>query len=148
MKFPWYAVVVVMLGCNVNTPGKLSVFTYIIRKQRELGWVFHSCGFVLFFGWLFFCKGRKTLYAFLISLYFKNLSEGGQTNFVCFRATCIEMVTSLAHTPHGRQYLAQQGVIDKISNIIIGAESDPFSSFYLPGYIMHFLFPLVIACIH
>lgn len=36
----------------------------------------------VFFGWLFFCKGRKTLYVFLISLYFKNLSEGGQTNFL------------------------------------------------------------------
>jgi len=53
------------------------------------------------------------------------------------------MVTSLAHSPHGRQYLAQQGIIDKISNIIIGAESDPFSGFYLPGYIMHFLFHVV-----
>lgn len=46
MKFLWYAVEVVMLGCNVNTPGKLSVFRYVIRKQRELGQVFHSCGFV------------------------------------------------------------------------------------------------------
>ncbi|XP_069729448.1 26S proteasome non-ATPase regulatory subunit 5 [Phaenicophaeus curvirostris] len=54
------------------------------------------------------------------------------------RATCIEMVTSLAHTPHGRQYLAQQGVIDKISNIIVGAESDPFSGFYLPGFVKFF----------
>lgn len=53
------------------------------------------------------------------------------------------MVTSLAHTPHGRQYLAQQGIIDKISNIILGAESDPFSGFYLPGYIPHFLFPVL-----
>ncbi|XP_075026863.1 26S proteasome non-ATPase regulatory subunit 5 isoform X3 [Calonectris borealis] len=52
---------------------------------------------------------------------------------VLVRATCIEMVTSLAHTSHGRQYLAQQGIIDKISNIILGAESDPFSGFYLPG---------------
>lgn len=57
---------------------------------------------------------------------------------MCCRATCIEMVTSLAHTPHGRQYLAQQGVIDKISNIILGAESDPFSSFYLPGFVKFF----------
>uniref|UniRef100_A0A8C3CEZ7 26S proteasome non-ATPase regulatory subunit 5 n=1 Tax=Cairina moschata TaxID=8855 RepID=A0A8C3CEZ7_CAIMO len=57
---------------------------------------------------------------------------------VLVRATCIEMVTSLAHTPHGRQYLAQQGVIDKISNIIIGAESDPFSGFYLPGFVKFF----------
>uniref|UniRef100_A0A8C5UKC8 26S proteasome non-ATPase regulatory subunit 5 n=1 Tax=Malurus cyaneus samueli TaxID=2593467 RepID=A0A8C5UKC8_9PASS len=57
---------------------------------------------------------------------------------VLVRATCIEMVTSLAHTPHGRQYLAQQGVIDKISNIILGAESDPFSSFYLPGFVKFF----------
>ena len=50
-----------------------------------------------------------------------------------FRATCVEMVTSLAYTHHGRQYLAQEGVIDQISNIIVGADSDPFSSFYLPG---------------
>jgi hypothetical protein len=55
-------------------------------------------------------------------------------NFVFhIRATCIEMVTSLAYTYHGRQYLAQEGIIDQISNIIVGADSDPFSSFYLPG---------------
>ncbi|XP_028919524.1 26S proteasome non-ATPase regulatory subunit 5 [Ornithorhynchus anatinus] len=57
---------------------------------------------------------------------------------VLVRATCIEMVTSLAHTPHGRQYLAQEGIIDKISNIIVGADSDPFSSFYLPGFVKFF----------
>lgn len=53
----------------------------------------------------------------------------------CFllRATAIEMVTSLAHSQHGRQYLAQQGIMDKISNMIRGAETDPFSSLYLPG---------------
>lgn len=49
------------------------------------------------------------------------------------RATAIEMVTSLAHSQHGRQYLAQQGIMDKISNMIRGAETDPFSSLYLPG---------------
>ena len=43
------------------------------------------------------------------------------------------MVTSLAHSQHGRQYLAQQGIMDKISNMIRGAETDPFSSLYLPG---------------
>ncbi|XP_042336093.1 26S proteasome non-ATPase regulatory subunit 5 [Sceloporus undulatus] len=59
-------------------------------------------------------------------------------NDVLVRATCIEMVTSLAQTHHGRQYLAQQGVIDKISNIIIGADSDPFSGFYLPGFVKFF----------
>ncbi|XP_044776279.1 26S proteasome non-ATPase regulatory subunit 5 isoform X2 [Neomonachus schauinslandi] len=57
---------------------------------------------------------------------------------VLVRATCIEMVTSLAYTHHGRQYLAQEGVIDQISNIIVGAESDPFSSFYLPGFVKFF----------
>ncbi|KAH0615519.1 hypothetical protein JD844_004878 [Phrynosoma platyrhinos] len=59
-------------------------------------------------------------------------------NDVLVRATCIEMVTSLAQTHHGRQYLAQQGIIDKISNIIIGADSDPFSGFYLPGFVKFF----------
>lgn len=49
------------------------------------------------------------------------------------RATAVEMVTSLAHSQHGRQYLAQQGIMDKISNMIIGADTDPFSSLYLPG---------------
>ncbi|MXQ88501.1 hypothetical protein E5288_WYG006746 [Bos mutus] len=57
---------------------------------------------------------------------------------VLVRATCIEMVTSLACTHHGRQYLAQEGVIDQISNIIVGADADPFSSFYLPGFVKFF----------
>lgn len=43
------------------------------------------------------------------------------------------MVTTLAHSQHGRQYLAQQGIMDKLSNMIRGAENDPFSSLYLPG---------------
>ncbi|RXN31009.1 26S proteasome non-ATPase regulatory subunit 5 [Labeo rohita] len=51
---------------------------------------------------------------------------------VLVRATAIEMVTNLAQSEHGRQYLAQQGIMDKISNMIIAAESDPFSSLYLP----------------
>lgn len=49
------------------------------------------------------------------------------------RATAIEMVTNLAQSQHGRQYLAQQGIMDKISNMIIAAESDALSSLYLPG---------------
>ncbi|KAJ8286571.1 hypothetical protein GJAV_G00040690 [Gymnothorax javanicus] len=57
---------------------------------------------------------------------------------VLVRATAIEMVTTLAHSQHGRLYLAQQGIMDKISNMIIGAESDPFSSFYLPGLVKFF----------
>ncbi|XP_064420395.1 26S proteasome non-ATPase regulatory subunit 5 [Latimeria chalumnae] len=57
---------------------------------------------------------------------------------ILVRATCIEMVTTLAHSQHGRQYLAQQGIIDKISNMMIGADSDPFSSFYLPGLVKFF----------
>ncbi|KTF89800.1 hypothetical protein cypCar_00010795 [Cyprinus carpio] len=57
---------------------------------------------------------------------------------VLVRATAIEMVTSLAQSQHGRQYLAQQGIIDKISNMIIAAESDPFSSLYLPGLVKFF----------
>ncbi|XP_067106810.1 26S proteasome non-ATPase regulatory subunit 5 [Osmerus mordax] len=57
---------------------------------------------------------------------------------VLVRATAIEMATSLAHSQHGRQYLAQQGIMDKISNMIIGADSDPFSSFYLPGLVKFF----------
>ncbi|XP_018605909.2 26S proteasome non-ATPase regulatory subunit 5 [Scleropages formosus] len=57
---------------------------------------------------------------------------------VLVRATAIEMVTTLAHSQHGRQYLAEQGIMDKISNMIIGAESDPFSDFYLPGLVKFF----------
>ncbi|XP_077140955.1 26S proteasome non-ATPase regulatory subunit 5 isoform X1 [Ranitomeya variabilis] len=57
---------------------------------------------------------------------------------VLVRVTCVEMVTTLAATLHGRQYLAQQGVIDKISNLIVGADSDPFSGFYLPGLVKFF----------
>lgn len=53
--------------------------------------------------------------------------------FYWIRATAIEMVTTLAHTQHGRQYLAQQGIMDKVSNMIRGAETDTFSGLYLPG---------------
>ena len=53
--------------------------------------------------------------------------------FAAYRATAIEMVTGLAQSQHGRQHLAQQGVMDKISNMIKGANTDPFSSLYLPG---------------
>ncbi|XP_015276657.1 PREDICTED: 26S proteasome non-ATPase regulatory subunit 5 [Gekko japonicus] len=70
----------------------------------------------------------------LLSLLIEELTG----NDMLVRATCIEMVTTLARTPHGRQYLAQQGVIDTISNIIIGADSDPFSGFYLPGFVKFF----------
>ncbi|XP_071386710.1 26S proteasome non-ATPase regulatory subunit 5 isoform X2 [Centroberyx affinis] len=57
---------------------------------------------------------------------------------ILIRATAIEMVTSLAHSQHGRQYLAQQGIMDKISNMIRGADTDPFSSLYLPGLVKFF----------
>ncbi|KAM9307295.1 26S proteasome non-ATPase regulatory subunit 5 [Pholidichthys leucotaenia] len=57
---------------------------------------------------------------------------------VLVRATAIEMVTTLAHSQHGRQYLAQQGIMDKISNMIRGAETDPFASLYLPGLVKFF----------
>ncbi|KAA8584424.1 26S proteasome non-ATPase regulatory subunit 5 [Etheostoma spectabile] len=57
---------------------------------------------------------------------------------VLIRATAIEMVTTLAHSQHGRQYLAQQGIMDKISNMITRAETDPFSSLYLPGLVKFF----------
>jgi hypothetical protein len=53
--------------------------------------------------------------------------------FAAYRATAIEMVTGLAQSQHGRQHLAQQGVMDKISNMIKGANTDPCSSLYLPG---------------
>uniref|UniRef100_A0A669C3D9 26S proteasome non-ATPase regulatory subunit 5 n=1 Tax=Oreochromis niloticus TaxID=8128 RepID=A0A669C3D9_ORENI len=57
---------------------------------------------------------------------------------VLVRVTAVEMVTTLAHSQHGRQYLAQQGIMDKISNMIRGAETDPFSSLYLPGLVKFF----------
>lgn len=57
---------------------------------------------------------------------------------ILIRATAIEMVTTLAHSQHGRQYLAQQGIMDKISNMIRGAETDPLSSLYIPGLVKFF----------
>ncbi|XP_075690727.1 26S proteasome non-ATPase regulatory subunit 5 [Rhinoderma darwinii] len=57
---------------------------------------------------------------------------------VLVRVTCVEMITALAGTLHGRQYLAQHGVIDKISNMIVGSDSDPFSGLYLPGLVKFF----------
>uniref|UniRef100_H0XJC9 Uncharacterized protein n=1 Tax=Otolemur garnettii TaxID=30611 RepID=H0XJC9_OTOGA len=49
------------------------------------------------------------------------------------RATCTEMVASLAYT-----HQEQQEGIDQISNIIVELDSDPFSSFYLPGSVKFF----------
>ncbi|XP_075041763.1 26S proteasome non-ATPase regulatory subunit 5 [Mixophyes fleayi] len=57
---------------------------------------------------------------------------------VLLRVTCTETVTMLAGSLHGRQYLAQQGILDKISNMILGADSDPFSGLYLPGLVKFF----------
>ncbi|XP_053552208.1 26S proteasome non-ATPase regulatory subunit 5 [Bombina bombina] len=57
---------------------------------------------------------------------------------ILVRVTCIEMITALASSVHGRQYLAEQGVLDKISNMILGADSDPFSGLYLPGLVKFF----------
>ncbi|XP_069025467.1 26S proteasome non-ATPase regulatory subunit 5 [Embiotoca jacksoni] len=57
---------------------------------------------------------------------------------ILIRATAIEMVTALAHSPHGRQHLSQQGIMDKLSNMIRGAETDPLSSLYLPGLVKFF----------
>ncbi|XP_056587330.1 26S proteasome non-ATPase regulatory subunit 5 [Triplophysa dalaica] len=57
---------------------------------------------------------------------------------VLVRATAMEMITLLAESQHGRQYLAQQGIMDKISNMIIAAESDPLSSLYLPALVKFF----------
>ncbi|TSK72009.1 26S proteasome non-ATPase regulatory subunit 5 [Bagarius yarrelli] len=55
-----------------------------------------------------------------------------------FRATALEMVSSLAESQHCRQYLSQQGIMDKISSMIVAADSDPLSSFYLPGLVKFF----------
>ncbi|XP_068190893.1 26S proteasome non-ATPase regulatory subunit 5 [Antennarius striatus] len=57
---------------------------------------------------------------------------------ILVRATAVEMMTALAQEQHGRRYLAQQGVMDQISNMIRGAETDPFSSLYLPGLVKFF----------
>ncbi|OWK07277.1 PSMD5 [Cervus elaphus hippelaphus] len=50
------------------------------------------------------------------------------------------LVTQLLRELTGEDvlYLAQEGVIDQISNIIVGADADPFSSFYLPGFVKFF----------
>lgn len=57
---------------------------------------------------------------------------------VLIRVTAAEMVTNLAQSQHGRQFLARQGIMDKISNMIKGANADPFSSLYLPGLVKFF----------
>uniref|UniRef100_A0A8C5PJW0 26S proteasome non-ATPase regulatory subunit 5 n=1 Tax=Leptobrachium leishanense TaxID=445787 RepID=A0A8C5PJW0_9ANUR len=57
---------------------------------------------------------------------------------ILVRVTCAEMITSLASSAHGRRYLLKQGIIDNISNMILGADSDLFSGFYLPGLVKFF----------
>lgn len=83
-------------------------------------------------------SGSTWNFTWLTLSYFHSITLSGFTSvsvfyLFFFRATAIEMVTTLAHSLHGRQYLAQQGIMDKVSNMIRGAETDPFSSFYLPG---------------
>lgn len=74
----------------------------------------------------------QVIKSFILFYFFKKVD--GCAYFLFFsRVTAIEMVTTLAHSQHGRQYLAQQGIMDKVSNMIRGAETDPFSSLYLPG---------------
>ncbi|KAJ0057193.1 hypothetical protein NL108_002117, partial [Boleophthalmus pectinirostris] len=57
---------------------------------------------------------------------------------VLIRVTAVEMVTNLAQSLHGRQFLTHHGVMNQISNMIRGAETDPFSSLYLPGLVKFF----------
>ncbi|KAJ0012982.1 hypothetical protein NQD34_017316 [Periophthalmus magnuspinnatus] len=57
---------------------------------------------------------------------------------VLIRVTAVEMVTHLAQSLHGRQFLTNQGIMNQISNMIRGAETDPFSSLYLPGLVKFF----------
>ncbi|CAL1567716.1 unnamed protein product [Knipowitschia caucasica] len=57
---------------------------------------------------------------------------------VLIRVTAVEMVTTLAQSLHGRQFLTHEGIMDQISNMIRGAETDPFSSLYLPGLVKFF----------
>ncbi|XP_077593317.1 26S proteasome non-ATPase regulatory subunit 5 [Stigmatopora nigra] len=57
---------------------------------------------------------------------------------VLIRATAIEMVTILSRCGHGQKFLNEEGVIFKFSNMIKGADEDPFSYLYLPGLVKFF----------
>ncbi|XP_072310733.1 26S proteasome non-ATPase regulatory subunit 5 [Eucyclogobius newberryi] len=57
---------------------------------------------------------------------------------IVIRVTAVEMVTNLAQSLHGRTFLTHEGIMDQISNMIRGAETDPFSSLYLPGLVKFF----------
>ncbi|XP_077442488.1 26S proteasome non-ATPase regulatory subunit 5 [Vanacampus margaritifer] len=57
---------------------------------------------------------------------------------VLIRATAIEMVTTIAQTQHGRKYLHGHGVMNKIAGMIRTADTDPFSSLYVPGLVKFF----------
>ncbi|XP_051907841.1 26S proteasome non-ATPase regulatory subunit 5 [Hippocampus zosterae] len=57
---------------------------------------------------------------------------------VLIRATAIEMVKTIAQTEHGRKYLYDQSVMNKIAKMMTDSDMDPFSSLYLPGLVKFF----------
>ncbi|XP_078605208.1 26S proteasome non-ATPase regulatory subunit 5-like [Branchiostoma floridae x Branchiostoma japonicum] len=57
---------------------------------------------------------------------------------VLVQVNCIDMLSSLAQSTHGLNWLEQQGVVGKLETMLTAADSDPMSSFYIPGVIKFF----------
>uniref|UniRef100_A0A8C4Q704 26S proteasome non-ATPase regulatory subunit 5 n=1 Tax=Eptatretus burgeri TaxID=7764 RepID=A0A8C4Q704_EPTBU len=57
---------------------------------------------------------------------------------VLVRATCAETISGLLKSPHGRQFVLQQGVAERISGLLESALNDPFADLYVPGLVKFF----------
>ena len=45
----------------------------------------------------------------------------------------LELLKDLALTPHGLAYLDEQGVVGKLQELLVTAQSDPLAGFLMPG---------------
>lgn len=52
---------------------------------------------------------------------------------VLYQLNILELLTQLAITPHGINYLVKQGIFQKISDIIQDLHKNPFGGLLIPG---------------
>jgi len=56
-------------------------------------------------------------------------------NDVLIQLNCVDMLSKMAISLHGLQYLERQGVVHTLEGMMEGVDSDPMMHFLLPGTI-------------
>jgi len=54
-------------------------------------------------------------------------------NDVLIQLNCVDMLSKMAISLHGLQYLERQGVVHTLEGMMEGVDSDPMKHFLLPG---------------